>query len=229
MTVDSARVIRFAALAGVGSTILTAAAYLTIGPNPDSDAPTASVVRYYANHHSHVYVAGILLAYAAVLFAIFGVVLWARMRDTTVNPVIAGTMLVGVAAATVSNLAYASSWYVLGDLGGKATVAAGAIQTLHISVSAGDLPGTFGLALLLLAVAVAGATASAFPRWIAVSAGLLGILSIAPVAGMIGFLTGLAILLWTAAVGISLFLHPMRHTSAGASPSASTQTELAHG
>ena len=161
MNTSTSRLGRLVPLAGAGSAVLTAAAYLVIGPNPDSDASTSTVTRYYAAHHAHVFAAGIILMYAAVFFALFGVAAWARIRATTLHPVVAGAALAATAIATVSDLAYASSWYMLGDLGTKHTISPGALQSLHIAVSAGNLPSVAGLGILLLAIAVAGIQAGA--------------------------------------------------------------------
>jgi hypothetical protein len=228
MTPHASRLGRFAALAGAGSALLTVAGYLVIGPNPDSDASTSTVRSYYSTHHAHVYVAGILLFYSAILFAVFGVALWARIRAADLHPVVAGAALAATAIATVSNLNYASAWYVLGDLGGKHTITAAAIQSLHISVSAGDMPSGGGLAILLLAVALAGLLARAFPRWITWSALVLGVLTLTPTPGEVGFLSGFVILLWTLAASIALFLRPagLARTTAKHSPAAPSSPAL---
>ncbi|HYX85499.1 MAG TPA: hypothetical protein VE777_11065 [Gaiellales bacterium] len=199
---------RVAALAGVGSAVLTFAGYLIIGPNPDSDASTSTITAYYAAHHADVFRAGMVLGYAAVLLAVFGIAVWARIRQTALHPVVAGTALVATAIAAVSDGMVATSWYMLGAIGNTHAAAPGAIQTLHLSVSAGDLPGACGLGVLLVMVALAGIVASAFPRWIAWSALVLGILHIAPTPGVFGFFTGLAILPWMCATGITMFLRP---------------------
>ncbi len=73
---------RLSPLAGAGCAVLTIVAYLVIGPNPDSDASTSKITAYYAAHHDHVRLAGVLLMYAAALFALFGVAVWTRIRET---------------------------------------------------------------------------------------------------------------------------------------------------
>lgn len=203
----AARLGRFVPLAGVGSAVLTVAGYLVIGPNPDSDASTSTITAYYSAHHAHVFAAGILLAYSTILFALFGVAVWARIRRTALHPIVAGAALVAIAVATASDLANASAWYVLGDIGNNHTISPGALQTLHISVSADDGPsGSVGI--LLLAFALAGILARAFPRSLAWSALVLGILQLTPTPGPIGFFAGLAFLPWTFAASIAMFRQP---------------------
>ena len=212
----AARLGRFVPLAGVGSAVLTVAGYLVIGRNPDSTASTSTITAYYSAHHAHAFAGGILLAYSAILFALFGVAVWSRIRRTALHPTVAGTALVATAIATASGLANASAWYVLGDIGTKHTISPGALQTLHISVSAANLPSVLGDGILLLTFALAGVLTRAFPRWLAWSALVLGILQLTPTPGLIGFFAGLALLPWTFAAGIAMFLRPTRQTPATA-------------
>ena len=188
--------------------MLTVAGYLVIGPNPDSGASTSTLTAYYAAHHADVFAAGIILMYSTILFALFGVAVWERIRRTALHPIVAGATLVATALATAGDLANASAWYLLGDKGNKHTMSPGALQTLHISVSAGDLPSGGGLGILLMAFAFAGIVASAFPRWLAWSTLVLGILKLTPTPELVGFFAGLAVLPWMFAASIAMFLRP---------------------
>jgi hypothetical protein len=203
----AARLGRFVPLAGVGAAVLTVAGYLLIGPDPDSTASTSTITAYYAAHHAHISTAGGLLAYSTILFAFFGLAVWARIRGTALHPIVAGAALLGTALATASDLANANAWSMLGELGNKHTISAGALQTLHISVSAGSTASTGGLGILLLALASAGILARAFPRWLAWSALVLGILQLTPTPGLIGFFAGLAFLPWMFAASVAMFRH----------------------
>jgi hypothetical protein len=202
----AARFGRMVPLAGAGSAILTVAGYLVIGPNPDSESSTSTIAAYYEAHHAHVFAAGILLMYSTILFAMFGVAVWERIRRTALHPVVAGIALLATAVATASNLANASAWYVLGNVGNTHGVSPGALQTLHLSVSVGDLPSVAGIGMLLLAFALAGILAGAFPRWLAWAALVLGIVQLTPTPGVFGFLAGLLILPWMFAAGIAMFV-----------------------
>ena len=202
----AARLGRFAPLAGAGSALLTIVAYMVIGPNPDSDAPTSTITAYYSAHHAHVQLAGMLLMYAAVLFALFGASVWARIRQTALHPILAGTILIATAVATASDLAYASGWYLLGDLGSKHTITPATIQSLHVTVAAADLPAAAALGTFLVAFAAAGILGRTFPRWLAWPALALGILQLVPTPGATtGFLAGLLILPWTIAAALTMY------------------------
>ena len=197
---------RFVPLAGAGSAVLTVSGYLVIGPNPDSGASTSTIAAYYSAHHAHIFVAGILLMYSTILFALFGVAIWDRIRRTALHPIVAGAVLVATAVATASNLANASAWYVLGNIGNTHTISPGTLQTLHLAVSAGDLPSVSGVGILLLGFASAGILTRAFPRWLAWSALVLGIVQLTPTPRLLGFFAGLAVLLWMFAASIAMFL-----------------------
>jgi hypothetical protein len=216
-TLRAASVGRYCALAGAASAALTFVAYLVIGPNPDSDAATSKVTAYYSAHHAHVYLAGTLVMYAAVLFALFGTAVWARIRATDLHPIFAGAILVTTAVATASDLAYAGGWYLLGDLGGKTAISPATIQGLHVSVAAADMPAAAGLGIFLVLVAAAGLLGRAFPRWVAWPALALGILTLVPTPGVIGFIVGIATLPWMIAAAVGMFrtaAHPQSATSA---------------
>jgi hypothetical protein len=208
MSTTTTRLARLAPLAGTGAAILTIAGYLRIGPNPDSNSSVSTIRTYYATHHHDVFVAGILLTYAAVLYAVFGLSVWARIRRTTLHPVVAGVALVATAVGTVTDITYAGGWSTLGDVGGNQATSAGTLQTLHLSVASGYLGEAAGDGMLLLAFAVAGISARAFPRWLAWPALVLGILQLAPTPGLIGFFAGLAVLPWMLAAGIAMCVRP---------------------
>jgi hypothetical protein len=161
---------------------------------------------------------GIVLMYAAVFFALFGIAVWARIRATTLHPVVAGVALVATAIATAGDLTYASAWYMLGNLGTMHTISPGALQSLHIAVSAGDLPSAAGLGVLLLAIAVAGVQAHAFPRVIAWSALVLGILQLVPTPGAFGFFAGLLVMPWMLAAGIAMCRQPQDSSATATTP-----------
>ena len=195
---------RLAPLAGAGAAVLTVAGDLVIGPYLDSDVPASRVTTYYSTHHTHVLAASVLFTYAAVLFAVFGAALWARLRRAALHPMVEGLALVATAVATAGDLANAGSWYVLGDLGGKHTISAAALQSFHIMVSAAIFPAAAGAGVLLVAVGAGGIAASAFPRWVAWSALLVGLAQLVPTPGTVGFLLGLVLLVWMLATGIAL-------------------------
>ena len=225
MTATAARFARFSPLAGAASAALTIAAYLKIGPNPDSSAATSTDVAYYAGHHGDASVAGLLLMYAAVLFAVFGVTVWARMRERGIHPILVGSMLVATAVTTMSDLVNASGWYLLGDLGGKDTISPATIQALHISVAAADAPAAAGLGVFLAVFAASGILGRTFPGWLAWPALALGILELVPTPGAVGFFAGLAILPWMVAAAIGLYRRPAADRAAvgGGSPAAAAR------
>jgi hypothetical protein len=205
MKSHASRLGRLVPLAGAGSAVLTVVAYLVIGSNPDSDASASTVTAYYAAHHAHVFAAGILLTYAAVLSALFGVAVWARIRETDVHPIVAGAALAGTAIAAISDLAYAGTWSMLGNVGTMHTISPGAIQSLQLVASDGSLANAAGVGILLLAFATAGLQTQVFSRAMTWSALVLGILQLVPTPGVFGFFAGLLVPPWMFAAGVSMF------------------------
>jgi hypothetical protein len=200
----SDRLARLAPLAGVGFAVATAAGFLLMGKNPEPDASTSTITRYWAGHHAHVHTAAIILAYGSVLFALFGASMWTRIRSAVLHPLIKASVLVGTAVSTVGLLASAMTYLALGDVAAKSTTLPATLQTLHIYGAELSYPIAGGLELLLLAVAAAGITARPVPRWLAWSALPIGLLQLTE----IGFTAFLLFLVWSAAAGVALLVQP---------------------
>jgi hypothetical protein len=132
-----------------------------------------------------------VLMYAAVLFALCGAAVWARVRERALHPILAGTILIAAAVATATDLAYAIGWYLLGDLGDKHTISPATIQGLHAFVAAADMPGVAGLGTFFVAFAAAGILGRLFRRWLTWPALALGILRLVPTPGTAGFVASL--------------------------------------
>ncbi|MGI8678470.1 MAG: hypothetical protein ACR2LX_07270 [Jatrophihabitans sp.] len=201
----AARLGRFVPLAGVVYVALTAAAFLLMGPYPDSDASVSKITEFYSANHGHVLKGGMLLAWASIFFVFFGAALWARTRRAALHPLIAGAALVGIAVTATGQLIYATTYFTLGDIGHKATTAPAALQAWHILGSELLLPEAGGITILLLAVALAGILARVFPRWLAWTALVLAILQLVT---PVGFLASLVFLLWTLVASIVMCLRP---------------------
>lgn len=212
-TAAMARAGRLTALAGAGFAVLTAVGFAVIGPNPDSATPAPEITAFYAAHHGQLYLGGILLAYAAILLALFGVAIWDRTRRTGQRPVAAGTALAGTAVAAAGQLGTATTYFTLGDIGAKPTTSVGALQTLHILGSELSLTTASGVALLLLAASFPGITAGVFPRWLAWPALIIGLLQLVIPVSFTAFLLFLP---WALAASIIMIIRPARETPAPA-------------
>ena len=201
----TSRLGRSVPLLGAGFAVLTAAADLVMGPNPDSAASTSTITRFYSTHHARISAGGMLLAYAAILFAFFGAAVWSRIRSTSLHPLVATAALVGTTVATAGQLIDATTYFNLGDIGHRHTTLPGALQAWHILGSELLMPEAGGVEILLLAVALAGILTHAFPRWLAWTALIIGLLQLTPIS----FLASLAFLLWAAGAGIAMSLRPV--------------------
>ena len=200
------RFVRLVPLAGIAYLVLEVAGNGSIGSFPDGDATIGKLLPFYAKHHSGIARGGALLHYAAIALALLAVALWARLRDSGVNPVLSAVALIGAAIATADELSGAAVYSTLGFIGGKEQVIApAALQAWHVNgAGGGAITGDGGLALLLVAVAIAGISARAFPKWLAWSALPLGLLQLTP----LGFFAQLVFWLWAAAAGSYLALRP---------------------
>jgi hypothetical protein len=171
---------------------------LVIGKFPDSGTTLSSLSSYYADHHARVAAGGMVLAWAALLLAVFGCALWGRLREADAHPALAVAVLVATAAAVAGDAQGGSVYWTLGHISTESGVSPAALQAWHVAGSEGGLGA--GVALLLLAVGVAGVLGRGVPRWLAWPAIALGLLQMTPV----GFFASLLFLLWAAATGVSL-------------------------
>jgi hypothetical protein len=200
--VTPAAIGRLAAVGGVGFLVASLASDLVIGPFPGPDTPPAQLVSFYAAHHAQVGTGGLVLAVSGVFFVLFGLAVWARIRQASASPLLAGLAMIATALAAVTTLISAGTYGVLGDVGALHGVDAAALQAWHIMGSDGSLADSFSTFLFLLAMAGAGVLARALPRWLAWTAMPLAVLQLVP--NQFGFLASLLFLVWTAAAGISL-------------------------
>jgi hypothetical protein len=206
----SNRLARLVPLAGVVFAVLTMAGYLTIGPFPDSDASISELTSFYAAHHGQVAAGGQLLGLAAILFALFGTAVWARIRASDLHPILAGTALVATAMTAVSSVEGAGGYSVLGKIGHQPWLAPAALQAIHVDGTVGGIDG--GTVLFLLAVATAGIAGHVFPRWLALPALALAVVYLTP----FGFYASLLFLPWAAVTGIVMTVRPTPRVAATA-------------
>lgn len=195
---------RLVPLAGVGFALSTVVGFQLMGKNPEPDAKISAVTSYWGTHHAHVSTAGLVLAYSGVLFAFFGASVWSRIRSSALPPLVRGSALVGTAVATVGILASAMTYFALGDIAAKSTTLPATVQAIHVLGTELSYPIAGGVELLLLAVATAGITGRAFPRWLSWSALPIGLLQLTP----IGFTAFLLFLVWTVAASLAMTVRP---------------------
>jgi hypothetical protein len=184
-------------LAGVAYAAFIITGDLVIGEFPDSNVPLPELSRYFATHSDQVHTGGAFMIWGALALGLFGIAVWARVREAAGPSLVAGLMLVGTAVAVVSELTGAGDYVTLGSIGSDPAVTPEALQALHVGSQFGGGGGT----LLLLGFFAAGVFARAIPRWLAWSALALGL------AGLLtpyGYYASMLVLLWSAVVGITL-------------------------
>ena len=214
----NSRLMRLLPLAGVVFAVLSIAGNGSIGDFPDADTPIAKLTPYYAAHHADLARGALLLHWAALFFALFAVAVWARVRGGA-NPLVAGAILVGAAVDFAQQLSSASVYATLGLIGGKSVIDPAALQAWHVNGAGGGLTtGEGGLALMLVAVALAGIAGRALPGWLAWTALPLGVLQLTP----LGFYAEMLFLLWAAVAGVYMTVKP-----GGVSVQAGTATPVA--
>lgn len=189
-------------LAGVAFAVLSAVGNLVIGDFPDSDTSTGKLISFYGRHHASVAHGGMLLGYATMFFAFFGVALWSRIRRSSAPAIVAAAVVVGTAMVAIEMMIGADTYLNLGQVSTQANIAPAALQALHIG---GAVGGTGADSVVfLLAIAAAGIFSRALPGWLAWSALVLAIMHLTP----LGFLAYLLFHLWALAAGITMTVRP---------------------
>src|SRR5690349_18756473 len=203
-TASPASVGRLATVGGLGFAVASIAGDLAIGPFPRPSTPAAQLVAYYATHHAQVLTGGMLLGLSGIFFVLFGLAVWARIRQAQASPLLGGLAVISTTLVAVTTLAGAGVYGVLGDIGGQPGISPAALQAWHIMGSDGSLADGASAFLFLLTAAVAGLAARAIPRWLAWPALLLAVLALLP--GSFGFLASMVFLAWVATAGITLLV-----------------------
>jgi hypothetical protein len=198
---------RLVPLAGVGYGVLTMAGNFAIGEFPDPSSPVADLNRYYAAHAAAVRLGGQLMILGALCLGLFGVAVWARVRDTAGSAMVAGLVLVGTAVAVTADLNGGATYALLGSIGADDAVTPAALQAWQIGTELGGGGGT----LFMLGLFAAGVFSRALPRWLAWSALVLGIAEFT----RLGFYASLLVLLWTALAGVVLSRHTLDRAPTG--------------
>jgi hypothetical protein len=203
---------RLVPLAGAAYFGLEVAGNGSIGKFPEATTPIAKLLPFYAAHHSGIARGGFLLHYAALALALFLITLWARIRQSGVNPIISGAALMGAAIAVAGEFDGAAVYSTLGFIGGKQpAIAPVALQSWHVNGAGSNLiTGDGGLMILLLAVGAAGVAGKVLPRWLAWPALLIGLLQLTP----IGYSAEIVFWLWAGVTGVYLAIRPVAQADA---------------
>jgi hypothetical protein len=195
---------RLAALGGIGFAVASIAGDLVIGAFPGPATPASQLVPFYGAHHAQVLAGGMLLGLSGIFFVLFGLAVWARIRQAQASPLLGGLAVIATTMVALTTLAGAGVYGVLGDIGGQPGISPAALQAWHIMGSDGSLADGAATFLFLLTAALAGLAARAVPRWLAWPALLLAVLALLP--GPFGFLASMVFLAWTAAAGITFLV-----------------------
>ena len=206
---------RLAPLSGVAFVVLFIAAFLISGETPDVDDPVDEVRSYWTdNDAENIWSAGFVL-WGSVLAIWFGASLRTALRRAEGEPGrLSGLVFAGWSVFAVGALAFAGFGFAAADVADEADVGDEVIQTLSILNSDFFPILTGGLAVAMLASAVAVLRHGGIPRWLGYVALLLGITAVTP----IGFFSFLVSGIWVVIVSVLLYRDAGAPTT-GATPS----------
>jgi len=193
---------RLAPLTGVIFFVLIAVTFALSSDTPDVDSSTSDTVSYWSAHDSRLIVASVVGTFAALFLIWFGASLRSallraeRGEGRLSTLVFAGFIVIGVTGAIGSSLQFAVADSA-GDVPDQVT------QALSVLSSDFFLPFVVGSLLVLFATGVCILRFGGLPRWLGWAAIGIGIVSL---AGPIGFIGFLALMVWILVVSITLYL-----------------------
>jgi hypothetical protein len=203
------RLERFAPLTGIAFVALFIAAFAIGGETPSVDDPIEDVVSFWQDNESETIWGAALLFWGSILAVWFGASVRSALRigevgldrpfpgaDRLATLAFAGWVLFGAGA-----LAFAGFGFALGDAADEEAVTPEAIQALSI-LSEDFFPlAVGGLALAMLATAVATLRYGGLPRWLGFLALVIGIVALTP----IGFFAFMASGIWVVIASVLLY------------------------
>ena len=214
---------------GVLWALLSIGAGILIPPPPAADANAATILAYFAANHSHIVIASTISAVSALLLIPFLVSLTTRFDDPSAAHV--GR----VAGAVVITAGLLGGVLQVGLARSAASLGANSTMLLAYTVDRAVFFVAPPLAIsVVLVPAFIGLRRASSPRWISVSAGVMGVVAlVGGVAGMlstakattaIGFGGFLLTILWVGSTSIALWLSagaaravPVKEVSAASS------------
>lgn len=187
--------VRLAPLSGLVFVALLLAAVFVGGNTPDSNAPAASVVRFYADHQTAQNASSALFAVAALFALFFAAVLSAHLhaRTTDIGPNVVGfggaVVLAGAIAVEVG------ATVALTDV--PTVISPAAEQALNVISNDLFIGVSVGAAAFLAGYGVAVAWTGALPRWLGWIALVLAVACLIP---PILPVAGIGLLVWVIVV-----------------------------
>lgn len=203
---------RLAMLTGAASVVLTIVGFVILGDTPDVDESPQKLAEFWKDNDGAAMGAGVLTAWAAVLFLIFAGALRNALR--VANPETEGLATAGLAGAivfTVGLALFGAISFTLGDAPEK--YGPDTIQVLNAMNEDFFFPGAVGGGVFLISTGLAIAKSGLLPAalgWIGL---VIGVIALTP----LGFFGFMALGIWTLVVSVMLAL---RATGTGAGTAA---------
>jgi hypothetical protein len=185
--------------------VLLVVALFSGGNTPNADASPASVISYFARHHSAATTSALLGTFAMIFFVFFAVTMASRIRGS--SSWLANGMIAGAVFGAVGITALFCVQYVLGQNSGDLTL--GSASTLNLLDNSFVLPAAAGMCVFGIVGGLAVVVSRTPARWMGWVLMVIGACSASPLL----FFAFLAAAAWILAAGIWLTVRGLPQAS----------------
>ena len=207
---DSLR--RLAPLTGVVFAVLLAFTFILTWNTPGIHDSGLKVISYYKDHNGKELIGNFLGALGVGFFLFFVASLRSYLRqfpgaEGPSAMALAGATLLGVGGATFVSLSFA-----LADA--RNSISPAAAEAINVLNNDFFWPFTLGTAVFGIGIGLAIVNSGALPKWLGWVAFVLGVIAFTP----LGFLSFIIFLLWSAVVGVMIYMRGDAMPATDASP-----------
>jgi hypothetical protein len=195
---DSLR--RLAPLTGVVFAALLVFTFILTGGTPGIHDSGPKVITYYQDHNGKQLIGNFLGAIGVGFFLFFVASLRSYLRQF---PGAEGPSALALAGATllgVGGTIFTSLGFALADA--RNSISPGAAEALNVLSNDFFWPFTIGVAVFGIGIGIAIVNSGALPKWLGWIAFVLGVVAFTP----LGFFSFIIFLLWSAVVGVMIYM-----------------------
>jgi hypothetical protein len=209
---------RLAPLTGVAFVALFIVSFILGGDPPGTDDPAEEIATYWQDNEAELIWSSALVIWGSVLAVWFGASVRTALRRVEGEPGrLSALAFAGWVIFAIGSCAFAGFGFAAADVADEDAVSAEVVQTLSILAEDFFPIAVLGIAVAMIATAVAILRfGGPLPRWLGYLALLIGVAAVTP----LGFFSFIAIGIWALIASVLLYQQGARGDVAAPPPSA---------